>query len=370
MRMSTDYNMRAERCGWPVTSGQRLAKAEGGGRRAEQKSEIRYPQSLIPRPASRAFTLIEMLIVVSIMMILVAAGVSVFRPASDSRRIREAARAINVYLSSARNRAMETGRPCGVMLRRLDSAPLAVLNLDQCEVPPCYTGDTEQSVATVIYLGGNAVEATLDVPLPPGMVRPNDRIQFNSHGPLYRIISLADDPSGQFIVSDTLLLTFDTSQGQMVPWPDLTGTPKPPASYRIYRAPVKSVATPLQLPASIVIDLGASGTGVVPFGNTTDVTIVFSPNGSVLWYYGAGGETLVTDPIFLLVGKRERVGNTPQLPPTSANEANWSNWQDLNNIWIVINPQTGSVTAGEVAVGSDITEARSLARDAQSMGGK
>ena len=367
MRMSTDYNMRAERCGWPVTSGQRLAKAEGGGRRAEQKSEIRYPQSLIPRPASRAFTLIEMLIVVSIMMILVAAGVSVFRPASDSRRIREAARAINVYLSSARNRAMETGRPCGVMLRRLDSAPSAVLNLDQCEVPPCYTGDTEQSVATVTYFGsGNAVNATLDAPLPPGMVRPNDRIQFNSHGPLYRIMNDPDVPPGNNILN----LTFDNSQGQMVPWPDSTGPQKPPASYRIYRAPVKGVATPLQLPASTVIDLGASGTDVVPFGNTADVTIVFAPNGSVLWYYGPAGETLVTDPIFLLVGKRERVGNTAQLPPTSANEANWSNWQDLDNIWIVINPQTGLVTTGEVAVGDNIIAARQFAQDAQSMGGK
>ena len=59
-----------------------------------------------------------MLVVVTIMMLLVAVSATAFRPANDSRRIREAARAINVYLGSARNRAMETGRPCGVIFRR------------------------------------------------------------------------------------------------------------------------------------------------------------------------------------------------------------------------------------------------------------
>ena len=72
------------------------------------------PQSLIPNPSSRGFTLIEMLIVITIMLILVGAAATAMRPATEGRRIREAARAINVYLSSARNRAMETGRPCGV----------------------------------------------------------------------------------------------------------------------------------------------------------------------------------------------------------------------------------------------------------------
>ena len=58
-----------------------------------------------------------MLIVIGIMLIMVAAAATLMQPASESRRIREAARSINIYLSSARNQAMETGRPCGVTFR-------------------------------------------------------------------------------------------------------------------------------------------------------------------------------------------------------------------------------------------------------------
>ena len=89
--------------------------------RAVRRRPIRNPQSPAHRTArhlANAFTLIEMLIVITITMLLVAASLTTMRPALESRRTREAARAIEVYLSSARNRAMETGRPCGVMLYR------------------------------------------------------------------------------------------------------------------------------------------------------------------------------------------------------------------------------------------------------------
>ncbi len=55
-----------------------------------------------------------MLIVITIMLMLVTVGLTMMRPDVEGRRIREAARSLNVYLSSARNRAIETGTPCGV----------------------------------------------------------------------------------------------------------------------------------------------------------------------------------------------------------------------------------------------------------------
>ena len=62
---------------------------------------------------------------------------------AEERRVREAARAVNVYISSARNRAIEIGRPCGVIFRRANGTnfPTASTVLDQCEVPPTYAGD-------------------------------------------------------------------------------------------------------------------------------------------------------------------------------------------------------------------------------------
>ena len=120
---------------WPVVSGQSCARVPAP-RAPRPWFPVRFPLSAFrfprrpsspaPRPSSPAFTLIEMLVVVAIMMVLVAAAATRMRPASEARRIRESARALNVYLGSARNRAMETGRPCGVILHRfISGTPLA-----------------------------------------------------------------------------------------------------------------------------------------------------------------------------------------------------------------------------------------------------
>ena len=288
-----------------------------------------------------AFTLIEMLIVISILMILAAAAANVMRPALDGRRVREAARAVNVYLSSARNRAMETGRPCGVILRRFNNTP-AVMNLDQCEVPACYSGDSAQ-----VTCNGATVTATLDVAPQEGVVNGGDLVQFNYQGPLYMI-----PPTAGKVTTATITASLYTSQDQAIPW---SGQSVP---YRIFRSPSKVAtfslqAQPLQLPAASIVDLNASSVDGGPLfsTSTTDVKITFSPNGSVDRVYINDVPVSASQPIFLLIGKYEQLGN---------------NEQDLTNFWVAINPQTGLVTTDMVASG----DSRQFARDAQGMGGK
>ena len=304
------------------------------------QSPIPNLSSLAPRsPVPRAFTLMEMLIVISILMILAAAAANVMRSTMDGRRVREAARAVNVYLSSARNRAMETGRPCGVILRRFNGTP-AVMNLDQCEVPACYCGDLESSTAKVSSSGAT-VTAILDAAPPAGVVNSGDLIQFNYQGPLYTIAA-----PGATITASL------TSQDQAIPW---TGQSVP---YRIFRSPGKVAAgplqaQPLQLPAASIVDLNASSVDGGPFFSTsaTDVKITFLPNGSVDRVYINDIPFPVTQTIFLLIGKNEKLG---------------SNEQDMTNFWVAINPQTGLVTTDMVASG----DSRQYVRDAQGMGGK
>ena len=157
----------------------------------------------------------------------------------------------------------------------------------------------------------------------------------------------------------------------MSPWGGAGST----VPYRICRSPVKGGATPLQLPAGSVVDLGASGIGTtVGATNFTlgaaDLTILFSPTGAV----ASVNSTPVTNTIYLLIGKRERVNN----PFTSGNtnETTFTNYQDLNNLWVTINPQTGLVNSEPVATTSAATAdpaiaaARSLAAQSQGMGGK
>ena len=91
-------------------------------------------------------TLIELLMVVFILLLVTAIAIPVMRPAMEGRRIREAARAMNVYLGSARGRAAEIGRPCGVLIERYDGNPQLAMTLHQAEVPPPYAGDLDNAV--------------------------------------------------------------------------------------------------------------------------------------------------------------------------------------------------------------------------------
>jgi len=329
-------------------------------------------------PLATGFTLIEMLVVVTIMMIMVAAAATMMQPASDSRRLRETARAVNVYLSSARNRAMETGRPCGVIFRAFRNAagnptlPCA-MTADQCEVPPSYSGDTADAAVTIVGgVSGNTVTATATITPANSflytLVSLNDLIQFGCQGPLYKITSAN---------STTIVATLDVSSGQSTPW---TGNASPPVPYRIFRAPKKGMATPLQLPTSAVVDLAWSGDST-SYAGANDCTILFSPNGSV--YVGTMNNP-IAEPVYLLIGKRERVPLSTYNPAdtstwgntyNSSNPATWMNWQDPACFWVVVNPQTGLVTTGQVTATtvndkSGVVLSRNLAAQAQSIGGK
>ena len=72
-----------------------------------------HPSSFILHPFRPAVTLIELLVVITIILMLLFVVARRLRPAIDSRRVREAARAVNVYLSSAGTRRWRTVGPAG-----------------------------------------------------------------------------------------------------------------------------------------------------------------------------------------------------------------------------------------------------------------
>ena len=162
----------------------------------------------------------------------------------------------------------------------------------------------------------------------------------------------------------------------------------------------KGAETPLQLPAGAAIDLDFSGVGndgvmnlspsfitlstpppdsieppsalsanqSIPRGtftwfdtkwfdaNTTqqpgDVTILFNAAGAVDSISFAGdpySPYYPTRPIFLLIGKRERIPANNNFRIIPGNPATWPNWYDLRSVWLVINPQNGAVTTVENA---------------------
>jgi hypothetical protein len=350
-----------------------------------------------PRPAG--ITLVELLVAISILVVLMAVAARMTQFSGGDRKTREAARAISVYFSSAQSRALELGRPCGVMLRPLESRPGCVVGLEQVEVPPPYAGDTLDSGAKVRLEGIDAdMVATLTAIFQPakfsdGLVREHDRIQFNCQGPWYEIVDGSWDSDGDGFFDfegvavggdgfpsaadpPKLGLRLDLSRGERLPWPSAGWSQ--PMPYQIVRRPVKSAASGLQLPARTVIDLEFSGSIDHSIGGHADepVCIMFGPGGSLERIYH-GHIHMATEPIFLLVGKLERI-------PAGEAEDGLANWQDLTNVWVTINPRTGLLITSQVAAAvldpeiSDpeerlmgaLWDAREFALEAQGIGGR
>jgi prepilin-type N-terminal cleavage/methylation domain-containing protein len=343
------------------------------------------------RRGRRGITLVELLVTISILVILMAVAARMMNFSVEDRRTREAAREINVFLGSARARAMETGRPCGVMLRRLENQPLCVVGLDQAEVPPPYAGDTLDAVARVqmptladgspvFWPDGLRKAVAVCTSFSAPLVHVGDLVQFNYQGPFCTIRGPDADAPGTpghgVVDSATLDLAVDLREGQILPWPSAPGL-SPAMPYQIVRQPRKSAAPGLQLPLRAVIDLEFSGTDDHSIGAATNspVYIMFSPTGSLERIYHPGhphGDIHPgSEPIYLLVGKQERV-------PAGAAEDGLANWQDVKNLWVTISPQTGMGTTAEMAsVDPTIRDpavgvplARAIAREGQSMGGR
>ena len=372
-------------------------KAESGKRKGGVyvRSGFGVPTSAFCFPLSalhRGVTLIELLVVMAIFAILAAIAVPMIQPALESRRAREAARAVSVYLGSARNRAMETGRPCGVILRRMDADVNACMVLEQAEVPAPYGGDTTSADATVyVYstdggvtaerwsdTGALQLQATL-TDATTTLIHVGDYIQFNNQGYFY-LVRGPDSDNNTVVDSLVLQLSLDDSDGKIVPWPLLGGATPAPLPFVIHRQPTKSAAVPMQLPATAVIDLTYSGTSPFTTVNTLtrysgDVTIMFSPNGSMHEVRWPSYTVPVLSPLYLLVGRRQQVGVNPS-GATVTNEDEMANWQILSNFWVGINTQTGMVTTAEVApptsttLADAVVESREFAAEAQSMGGR
>jgi type II secretory pathway pseudopilin PulG len=101
----------------------------------------RRNSNALPLGSRRGATLLELLVVILVLLMITITTVPVLSPTVQGRRIREGARMLNSFISAARNRALESGRPSGVWIDRMPGRPEAANTLHFAEIPPLYTGD-------------------------------------------------------------------------------------------------------------------------------------------------------------------------------------------------------------------------------------
>ena len=145
-----------------------------------------------PRDLTRpAFTLIEILVVVSILVILTSLLVPRLRMVTQERNIREAARLVGSIFSQASQRAVTDGIS-GVVLQRNDNFNaggylFAATRLGILRRVPDFTGDVVGSVATAVAPGVVSIPYPLEQQSLE-IVQAGDSIRFgNSRSVSYQI---------------------------------------------------------------------------------------------------------------------------------------------------------------------------------------
>jgi len=374
-------------------------------------------------------TLIELLVVVFIILAVSAAVVPVLAPTAAGRRQREAARVVSTFISSARTRAIEIGRPAGIWLEGISDDRASVLSLSYCEVPPPYSGETVNAVMVYdipsnLGVADNRliVSDILSAPggaslAPLGVVRPGDIVRLNNRGGTFLIEDNGSTDTNGFMTDPNVNPWSLAPIGMPVPNVNREGDLIMPSApdgvpFQIIRQPRKSAASSVELPQGTVIDLFYSGddlaallpraefsTGeryysgnddaladatTVTGGHTRPVIILFGSNGSITGMFrlsvvenppGSGpysyapaafgdlvwGPEAMTRPLYLLVGKSEKVGveknglaDLPLLPSPPANTLDLDddlipNLIDPENYWVSISPLNGTVSTDEVA---------------------
>ncbi len=290
---------------------------------------------------NRAFTLIELLIVIAIATILATLTLTTMQGLLKDQKISQSVRLARQYIESARTRAMATGRPVALFLERSSpegnsagdpvEANYTVTRMSIGEVFPPYTGESPQATATLwdTPLSASTRGATdgfadqarfllaevitaFGTASTPGMMSIGDTIEFGGNNQRFVIESI-DYVGGEVAVTffnppstyDTLLAakiiggtatdqkfelgysgreptlkTPNTLAGMTAPTPPGTFTG---VSFRVYRKPSKSLVGTVTMPRGTCIDLSVSGLG--PSGSALETTSPFhlasAPSGTL-----------------------------------------------------------------------------------------
>jgi hypothetical protein len=132
-----------------------------------------------------------------------------------------------------------------------------------------------------------------------------------------------------------------------------------------------------------IIDPATNSTNAINPPDITPIIITFATNGLVDKVYSWDERNFAvwqgrqpTGPIYLLVTRRELIGGDLSVTSPSAAKPQYG-IQDINSIWVTINPQTGLVLSSPNAPVSfnlsyalQCYEARQNARQAQALGGR
>ncbi len=365
----------------------------------QQVSSVPVEDRFIER-RSHGFTLVELLIVMSIFLLISAIALPTVRTLISDQKVSQASRTIVAYLDEARSRAISEGRFVGVRIERasvasaVDFRTAAGVRLRQLRGVPPYTGESTDANVTFVYPTSGATTADLEF---SGVKNQLLLLYTDPTASLYQkntapikdgdLIELPggryfrldfDDYTGSLasggtdIVPATIDLNSPLSGSNTFPviHEPIDGAEVP---YRIHRSPVLSTSQSVTFPRGIVVDATYSGIGIdgnqfMPQNAVANapIDIVFGPDGRVetISSDAVGNRGVPDGLIFLCVGDSDGLQPTT---PFNADPRTPANLMNLDSLWIVINPTTGRCVVAPNASVSTTASMSAALRDARSL---
>lgn len=348
------------------------------------------------RSPKTGYTLAEMLIVITIMIMLVAVTLPTVKRVMEDSGVREASRQLNAYFAMAKSRAVHTGRPCGIFMvcepplgpaaaRTVGEWPLRfVTTMYLAEVPPPYSGGTVGARGRIrphptvpntycfypLYLTGAGtydVDST-EVALLNSLIAPGEEfaIRFEYKGPWF--VCVRDVGSGAFVYSSPARTGLTTAGTAFPLPPEMTNvsTALPGFTYQITRMP-RRIGNPLLMPAGTCIDLTYSGIGpsaagfyngtaLASMADVQSLALMFSPDGNIERLYLASKSDMLNyvpqTAVHFLVGKPDKVVDPRGSSNATAASFNLydpdaSNLADPLSLWVSVARTSGQVITSE-----------------------
>jgi len=277
------------------------------------------------KESARAFTLIELLLVMLIALIVLSVAIPRIRIVSKERGIRETARVVGSLISKASDEAIINGT-AGIVIRRnpnfsIEGRWYASTNLGILRAVPIYFGDQPYSKGATPSRGANRISDThVDIPRPfehdeNPPVNVGDKISLNYSPVQFSIEDIEPEFSDEGRAVLRLELDVNAGSYPSIP-PEFEDVP-----YAIHRQPILRQSSLMDLPEGHIIDLRFSGHDPVfesvvedvdpPFENY-DIEIIFDRAGYItsMFYQELDADNIRTDrsvkrtpdkPIFLLI---------------------------------------------------------------------